>query len=1285
VFVGTAQNLSGGLVLAVSGPNGKQLKVEVVDKTGKISDFYLLLTGTKQNYTLTFTGDNIPSGFDATQIAVVNLVSTLATMDTAGAVIVETKGLNWVPPVTGSAYSQANLTSLPASPMLVAQGGATGGTITQVQTSPRDYSFNYTLADNDDFVFSQFGWGYFNTSGVFVGTAQNLSGGLVLAVSGPNGKQLKVEVVDKTGKISDFYLLLTGTKQNYTLTFTGDNIPSGFDATQIAVVNLVSTLATMGTAGAVIVETKGLDYAVPLDGQTYDATKHTSFYSTVVVSATGSKTLPGSQDGIAVLSQPSSSEFTVNYDVSPSADSFVFAQIDFGDGGLWMPDEFTFGLRGPAGLGAGQKAQVRLEVIDVNGKIAKFDLNVTNSLQNFTFSLVNSEMPSGFDIDHVRFMNLVMDQKKSSNHYVDSFQMKTQGLIYPIPVSGTAYDASALTDYYGTALLSAAGGKVKGTSSPGVVALNQTGPGEFIVNYDVSPSPDSFVFAQMNFGTAGLPMPSHLVFGVRGPSGLAAGQTAQVRVEVIDIWNNTVIFNLSVTNALQNFDLSFLGDGVPYYFRRQNVQYINFVMDEKLSNNHYADSFLVRSKGLIYQPAVDGAAYDAAVLTNFYGTAALSATGGKVNATSSAGIVALDQTSSGEFVVNYDVSPSPDSFVFSTLDFGSSGLPMPQHLIFGLRGPAGLAAGQKAQVKAEVIDIWGNRVSYYLNVTDALQNYDLSLVGDAVPAFFDKGHVQYINFVMDEKLSNNHYADSFLVRSKGLIYQPAVDGAAYDAAVLTNFYGTAALSAAGGKVKGTSSPGVVALNQTGSGEFVVNYDVSPSPDSFVFSTLDFGSSGLPMPQHLIFGLRGPAGLAAGQKAQVKAEVIDIWGNRVSYYLNVTDALQNYDLSLVGDAVPAFFDKGHVQYINFVMDEKLSNNHYADSFLVRSKGLIYQPAVDGAAYDAAVLTDFYSTAGVSASGGKVNPTSLPGIVTLNQTGSGEFIVNYDVSPSPDSFVFSTLDFGSSGLPMPQHLIFGLRGPAGLAAGQKAQVKAEVIDIWGNRVSYYLNVTNALQNYDLSLVGDAVPAFFDKGHVQYINFVMDEKLSNNHYADSFLVRSKGLIYIPTVNGTGYNGSLHTDLGGSATVSATGGKVEPLSLPGTVTLDQESSKEFTVNYNVTPSPDSFVFAQIDLGAGGMALAQNFIFGLRGPAGLATGETAQVKLEMIDIYNNRASFYLTVTNTAQNYTVSLVADGVPYYFNRNKVRFINFVVDQKTARNRLIDSFKVFTSGLYYVPPAG
>ena len=353
--------------------------------------------------------------------------------------------------------------------------------------------------------------------------------------------------------------------------------------------------------------------------------------------------------------------------------------------------------------------------------------------------------------------------------------------------------------------------------------------------------------------------------------------------------------------------------------------------------------------------------------------------------------------------------------------------------------------------------------------------------------------------------------------------------------------------------------------------------------------------------------------------------------------------------------------------------------------MRSKGLIYQPAVDGAAYDAAVLTDFYSTAAVSASGGKVNPTSLPGIVTLNQTGSGEFVVNYDVSPSPDSFVFSTLDFGSSGLPMPQHLIFGLRGPAGLAAGQKAQVKAEVIDIWGNRVSYYLNVTDALQNYDLSLVGDAVPAFFDKGHVQYINFVMDEKLSNNHYADSFLVRSKGLIYIPTVNGTGYNGSLHTDLGGSATVSATGGKVEPLSLPGTVTLDQESSKEFTVNYNVTPSPDSFVFAQIDLGAGGMALAQNFIFGLRGPAGLATGETAQVKLEMIDIYNNRASFYLTVTNTAQNYTVSLAADGVPYYFNRNKVRFINFVVDQKTARNRLIDSFKVFTSGLYYVPPAG
>src|SRR6185436_11018333 len=99
------------IVLAATIDNGDKIKVEVTDAFGAKADFLLAGTGVKQNYTLSLTGDNIPPGFLTSGLVNIVFVADNANTGVASNIVIETKGLDYLPTVTGTAYNQAALTT----------------------------------------------------------------------------------------------------------------------------------------------------------------------------------------------------------------------------------------------------------------------------------------------------------------------------------------------------------------------------------------------------------------------------------------------------------------------------------------------------------------------------------------------------------------------------------------------------------------------------------------------------------------------------------------------------------------------------------------------------------------------------------------------------------------------------------------------------------------------------------------------------------------------------------------------------------------------------------------------------------------------------------------------------------------------------------------------------------------------------------------------------------------------------------------------------------------------
>jgi len=410
VFQGTPHNLGSALTFAVTGPDQKKLKVEVLDAAGKVARFYLLLTGSAQNYTLALSGNNIPSGFDTAQIALVNFVSDFQQMGASGSVQVEAQGFNYIPPVTGNTYNPSLTTDLMGAE-LTSETSTAGGTINFTQDSQLQFHFDYTLADTQ-FVYTQAGYGYFDMANVFQGTPHNLGSALTFAVTGPDQKKLKVEVLDAAGKVARFYLLLTGSAQNYTLALSGNNIPSGFDTAQIALVNFVSDFQQMGASGSVQVEAQGFNFQdtlTPDPSLQVGDESHFNFHIAGDIDSDGAGT-----DVSAVLQTLSETtaqtSFTVNdtgfagtYHKADNPGTPAVEKID-----LSSATDIIIGLRGPAGL------KVKFELHDEAGGIDSVKLIGQDGTNN-KFYRISTSAFTGVVLTDITEMNLVVEGAENPN------------------------------------------------------------------------------------------------------------------------------------------------------------------------------------------------------------------------------------------------------------------------------------------------------------------------------------------------------------------------------------------------------------------------------------------------------------------------------------------------------------------------------------------------------------------------------------------------------------------------------------------------------------------------------------------------------------------------------------------------------------------------------------------------------------------------------------------------------------------------------------------------------
>jgi len=215
----------------------------------------------------------------------------------------------------------------------------------------------------------------------------------------------------------------------------------------------------------------------------------------------------------------------------------------------------------------------------------------------------------------------------------------------------------------------------------------------------------------------------------------------------------------------------------------------------------------------------------------------------------------------------------------------------------------------------------------------------------------------------------------------------------------------------------------------------------------------------------------------------------------------------------------------------------------------------------------------------------------------------------------------------------------------------------------------------QNFTFDLTGF--------GTVGLINLVQDQL-----GATSYTVETKGLAYIPVVNGAPYIPDLLTSLEGFYPLVSAGGRNAVAGQPDAImNFTQLSSSEFEYDYDLSPSSSSFTFASVSPGffddskvfqgfPMDLSLENNYIFAARGSEG------GRVKIEFTDVNHVKATFEILLSSVYQNYTLNLNSVQVPALFDKTQIAEIVFVQDRTMGSPLLNDFVKVQAKGIYYLP---
>jgi hypothetical protein len=562
-------DLGNSVTLAFSGTSGKMLKLEFVNTSNVKKEFLVPLSTGELNYTFDLTGFAGP-------ITAINIVA-----DEVGTTnyVLETKGLAFtspIPVVSGTAFNQVALTTLPSNPTVSSAHGAVSGvvdtsTITATQISATTVQVTSNVPTQGNFTFTSVN---FPTAGV------NLGNSVTLAFSGTSGKMLKLEFVDTSNVKKLFLVPLSTGELNYTFDLTGFAGP-------ITAINIVAD--EVGTTNYVL-ETKGLAFTPVITTATTNALTNLS-------GASISEMEPAGNNTVTAFSQASAgaASFTYNLANGTGNNRWAGSLISFVSNFNLTTQNLVI-----AGSDAGS-SYYKLELIDAQNDKVTLHINVDGRIE-VTNALVQAANVASFNADQIRFLAIVVDDPTATT---GTLSITTAGLAYTPMVVGTTYNSLPLTDLtsYAPVVISGSGNTVTGQPNA-VLNFNQISANELEYDYDLSASGTSFTFVKLTGGTL-MTLPSQLVIAAQGSSG------GRLQVKLHDGDLNEAIFLLDLEPYLQNFTLSATSGNVPAWFDWARVADITFVQDSTIGSALSNDYVKIQAKGMAYTAPLPNAAFEA--------------------------------------------------------------------------------------------------------------------------------------------------------------------------------------------------------------------------------------------------------------------------------------------------------------------------------------------------------------------------------------------------------------------------------------------------------------------------------------------------------------------------------------------------------------------------------------------------------------------------------------------------------------------------------------------------
>ncbi len=286
--------------------------------------------------------------------------------------------------------------------------------------------------------------------------------------------------------------------------------------------------------------------------------------------------------------------------------------------------------------------------------------------------------------------------------------------------------------------------------------------------------------------------------------------------------------------------------------------------------------------------------------------------------------ITIDQTSSSEFRMNYDITAN-GSFGGAIINFGASpagaqNLSSVSQYQFQMATSTPCAAGTPC-LKVEFVDSNNQLASTTVDglsanpTTVTITQAELQQSNPLV----DFTSIKQINFVVDQNLATNH-TGFYDIQAGGLAFTPTVT-AQTGTATPTQFPDTPAITT-------FSNQSTVTVDQTSNTQFRTNYDLS-TPGSFGGSIINYaeatgGSADLSGVTNFVFNL-ATNNNCSGSKC-IKIEFVDTQ-NRLAV-VNVNGLTSNFQQvsiakSLLSEA-NSDVDFTHLRQINFVLEEANTN-------------------------------------------------------------------------------------------------------------------------------------------------------------------------------------------------------------------------------------------------------------------------------------------------------------------------------------------------------------------------